>query len=297
MKKIIIYGHKFGSHTHSAIQLGFYRAFTYLGYETFWFDDNDDLSTFDLSDCIFLTEGQVMSKMPIRKDCIYFLHNCRPIEGAGKKINFQYYQKDCEKMEHISHGIAVQDDCVYFSWGANMLPDQFDEIDITSKRNKSIYYIGTVHPKGEKGNYEYLNDFATAAFYKGYTTYFGGGYSGKYENKYFNYLAGWISEESQEIMLKTCWASPAVQGQNQLVNGMIPCRLFKAISYGLDGLTTNPFAYKFFNNEVVYADNGMDLFEEAERRQNEIERKRYLFNFVKEHHTYLNNINALMQMI
>lgn len=295
--KIVIWGWKLYSHTHSHIWHGFYRAFKYLNYDVYWFDEKDDVSTFDFSNCVFISEGQSSESIPKRKDCIYILHNYPRIEGLGKTLNIQYYQKDCVKMEHLAHGIAYQDDCLYFPWSSHLLPNEFDEQDTTRKRNKNIYYIGTVHPKGENGNYEPLNEFAMAAFYKGYTTYFGGGYSGKYDNQYFNYLSGWITEEDQEKMLRTGWASPAVQGPNQLTNFMIPCRLFKSISYGMDGLTTNPFANEFFEGNLVYADNGMDLFEEAERRQNEIERKRWLFNFVKLNHTYLNNINAIMKVL
>ena len=89
--KVFIYGHKLYSHTHAWIHYGFYRTFKHLGYETYWVDDSDDLSRFDLSNSIFLTEGQVCRRMPLRRDCIYFLHNCPLLCGGGKKINFQYY--------------------------------------------------------------------------------------------------------------------------------------------------------------------------------------------------------------
>ena len=46
IKHIIIWGHKLHSHTHSYIHNAFFIAFAKLGYETHWFDDNDDISNF-----------------------------------------------------------------------------------------------------------------------------------------------------------------------------------------------------------------------------------------------------------
>ena len=43
MNKVIIWGHKLNTHSHSYIQLGFYRAFAYLGYDVMWLDDSDDV--------------------------------------------------------------------------------------------------------------------------------------------------------------------------------------------------------------------------------------------------------------
>ena len=69
--KVVIWGHKLHTHTHSYIHNAFYLAFRNLGYQVFWFDDNDDVSNFDFSDSLFLTEGQVDRKIPVREDCQY----------------------------------------------------------------------------------------------------------------------------------------------------------------------------------------------------------------------------------
>jgi len=69
-EKVIIWGHKLHSHTHSYIHNAFYIAFKHMGYETYWFDDKDDVKKFDFSNSLFLTEGQVDKKIPLREDCI-----------------------------------------------------------------------------------------------------------------------------------------------------------------------------------------------------------------------------------
>lgn len=75
-KKVVLWGHKLHSHTHSYIHWGFERAFKYLGYETYWFDGGDNVSNFDFSGSLFITEGQVDQAIPLRDDCLYILHNC-----------------------------------------------------------------------------------------------------------------------------------------------------------------------------------------------------------------------------
>lgn len=296
--KAVIWGHKLGSHSHSYIHWGFYRAFEYLGYDVYWLDDNDDISSIDLSDSLFLTEGQVCAKMPRRKDSVYFLHNCEKMDGLGKYINIQYYHKDCMNYEHVAHGIAVIDDCILFPWGSPLLPEEFDESDLTRERGNDIYYLGTVNNQKENGgNYSKIMDFAEEAFNDGHKTFIGGGYTGNIKNKYLNNISGWIKEEDHISYYKNAYMTPALQGDNQLINGMIPCRLFKAISYGNDGITNNDFARDFFYGNVLYKSDARELYHFSESRTREISRKKWLFNFVKENHTYLNNINAMLQMI
>jgi hypothetical protein len=42
--KVVIWGYKLYKHSHSFINYGFYRAFDYLGYNTWWLSDEDDVS-------------------------------------------------------------------------------------------------------------------------------------------------------------------------------------------------------------------------------------------------------------
>jgi hypothetical protein len=200
-------------------------------------------------------------------------------------------------MEHISHGIAVQDDCVFFPWSSPFLPEEFNMDNITKPRGNDVYYIGTVNNPQDNANFQPINEFAKACTENGHTMYVGGGYTGKCSTPYLTYLPGWISLEDEEKYSREAYMLPALQGQNQLGNFMLPCRLFKAISFGCDGITTNPFAYEFFDHNVIYNSDATQLYYDAESHKNEIERKKWLFNFVKDHHTYINNINALISMI
>jgi hypothetical protein len=59
--KIIIWGYPLYSHTHSYIHDAFYKAFKYLNYETYWFDDNNYPKDFDWNDCLFWTALKLSS--------------------------------------------------------------------------------------------------------------------------------------------------------------------------------------------------------------------------------------------
>ena len=40
-ERVIIWGHKLHTHTHSYIHYGFQRRFKHLNYDVYWFDNND----------------------------------------------------------------------------------------------------------------------------------------------------------------------------------------------------------------------------------------------------------------
>ena len=75
INKVVIWGHKPHTHTHSYIHWAFFRAFKSIGYDTYWFDAKDDVSSFDFSKTLFLTEWQSDSGIPIRNDSFYLVHN------------------------------------------------------------------------------------------------------------------------------------------------------------------------------------------------------------------------------
>ena len=74
--KVIIWGYPLYSHTHSYIHDAFYKAFEYLGYETYWFHDEGYPDDFDWNDCVFWTEGFADKNIPLNENSVYFVHVC-----------------------------------------------------------------------------------------------------------------------------------------------------------------------------------------------------------------------------
>jgi hypothetical protein len=72
--KVVIWGVKLHSHTHSYIHWAFDRAFRNLGYTVYWLDNSDDIRALDLSHALFLTVGLADQNIPLREDGWYILH-------------------------------------------------------------------------------------------------------------------------------------------------------------------------------------------------------------------------------
>jgi hypothetical protein len=219
------------------------------------------------------------------------------MDGIVRRINIQYLTREWSDSEEIAPGIKLEGDCVLFPWGANMLTNEFNEELLTSKRDKNIYFLGTMSKTGGNGTYDRISMFADVASHNGYKMIVGGGYTGNIEDGNISYLDGWISEEDQAKYLSSGVMSPAIQSDFQLKNGMIPCRLFKSISYGMIGITNNDFAHSYFQEQTIYSTDMEELFYLAEKELNNLEKKKFLFNFVRENHTYINNINAILKVL
>ena len=298
-EKVIIWGHKLHSHTHSYIHNAFYRAFIHLGYPTYWFDDSDDVSNFDFSHCLFLTEGQVDGKIPIRKNCQYLLHNADSDKylqlSSEQCLRIQVYTKDVLSKPTCTR-IAP---CIYFDrytktlympWATDLLPHEIDEIkkevSVISNERK-VYWIGTIGYGGEFGNSDQVNPFIAACRNEGVEFI-----------HYGIYAPGWraVSVEENQQLIASSYMAPAIVGRWQLEKGYIPCRIFKNISYGKLGITNSDTVYELFEKRIVYNPDTYALFYDAKKKLETmtLDELHGLMDFVKEKHTYLNRIELVI---
>lgn len=301
IRKVVIWGHKLHSHTHSYIHNGFYRAFQAMGIPVYWFDNTDNVDTFDFKNSLFITEGQVAGGMPVIKDAFYILHNCdfslpkyTPLRINLNFLMLQIYHNGCK---NYNYDIMQLEPFVYYSkiariiympWATDLLPGEIDRnkqrIAIFSRREPKIYWIGTVG-EGVFGNWNKLQPFINAAQSKGYS--------------FASYLTSKSLEENMELVQRSMLA-PAIQGEWQVEMGYIPCRIFKNISYGAFGLTNSRTVHELFDKKIIYNSDTSALFFEGIKKINEPDYLKQLFelmDFVKDHHTYLNRINTLFKVI
>lgn len=135
--KVVVWGHKLHTHTHSYIHYGFVKAFKYMGYSVYWLDNNDDIQSIDFSNALFITEGQVDKNIPIRQDCFYIIHNCdsskySDLLAKGRCINLQVYvhwclKKNVVKLDEFIY-YDLQDKFIYMPWATDLLPYEIDQI-------------------------------------------------------------------------------------------------------------------------------------------------------------------------
>ncbi len=292
--KIVLWGHKLHSHTHSYIHWGFFRAFKHLGYEVLWLDKNDKVNNINFENSLFITESQADENIPLRQDCFYILHNCTSLKykqliDSKKAITLQVYTHDCipRKLTKMEPFILynVEEQIIYMPWATDLLPHEINEIKKNlrfANKKKESYFIGTVGA-GTFGNINQINPFIKACKENGIS--FKTGISKSLEdNIYF---------------IQNSFMAPAIQGEWQCKNGYIPCRIFKNISYGQFGITNSETVYNLFDKKIVYNSDTYQLFYDAQKKiKNLTLNELYeLMDFVRDKHTYLNRINCLFKFI
>lgn len=292
-EKVVIWGHKLHTHTHSYIHNAFYKAFLYLGYETYWLDNSDDLSQYNLARTLFITEGQVDSKMPMRADSYYFLHNPRSLDryqkllDLGRVLFFQVYTDDVLERPYLIkkapfHYYSLDYKTLYMPWATDLLPYEIEENKVrlleTQKESK-VYWVGTVGSSNRKN----VRSFAQACE----------------ENNISFIVKHRLSVEENRDLTMRSYMAPTIVGSWQAEKGYIPCRIFKNISYGQMGITNSKRAYQLFQKKIVYSRHPYKLFHLAEKRAKEqtLDEIFALMDFVKEHHTYLNRIEFMLEFL
>lgn len=291
LRKIIIWGHKLHSHTHSYIHGGFYKAFKHLGYDTYWLDNEDDIENFNFDNSLFLTEGQEFEKIPHIDSCFYILHN---VDGKqhqdisiNKKISIQVLvnsSKIYKKYNDYEYYLEYPGNGLFLPWATDLLPHEIDEnissLEKVELEDKCSFIGMRVEPWNtlaricEKNDIEFIH--------------YGGTFDKNSErNKSF--------EENQK-MIKTSIIAPSIQYDWQIENGYIPCRIFKNISYGKMGMTNNNHVNELFDNRLVFDTDIEKLVEkglEFEKREDKFEILKELMIEVRDNHTYLQRIEFM----
>jgi hypothetical protein len=287
--KVIIWGHLLHSHTHSYIHAAFYKAFQYLGYETYWLDNtlkNKTCMNFD--NCLFLTECQVDSFLPINKNCKYILHNndkTKFLDIIDNVVCMQVYTNDVinrdNKINEYTY-LSPDNKCLYQPWATDLLPEEVDK-EISNLGNqtkeKTIYWVGTIGG-GQFGNINEINGFKNACLKNGIN---------------FEHKSGASDEEHKKLIQKS-YLAPQISGTWQVEKGYIPCRIFKNISYGQYGITNSKKVQEIFDGQLIYNLDTYSLFNDAEKLKEKQDIKK-LMQIVKEKHTYLNRINNLIELL
>lgn len=297
-KKVVIWGHKLHSHSHSYIHWGLFKAFQHLGYQTYWFDNKDNVRSVDFCDSLFITEGQVDLRVPLRNDCRYILHNCsaekyKKLIERGNCLILQVYGKRFEGAQKIDDCTLWDQDkkTIYMPWATDLLPHEIDQVKqkiSTIEKQPVAYYVGYVNDDAKFGNQNKIMPFAKACN------------ENNIEFKYFKgYLVKPVGMADNMHLIQASIMAPAIQGQWQCDIGYIPCRIFKNISYGQLGITNSKAVYDLFKSKIVYNPDTYQLFYDAKKRMETLTQEELfeVMDFVKEKHTYINRVEFLLEYL
>jgi hypothetical protein len=290
--KFIIWGHKLHSHTHSYIHNAFYIASKHMGFDTYWFEDNDFDPNFDYNNSIFITEGQVDKNIPLLQSCFYVCHNCNdakyiPFYEKNKCITLQVYTNDVLsrnlfKVENCIY-YDVPGKCMYMPWATDLLPHEINNINHLLELNgNKIWWVGTVGG-GEFGNVDEISPFKQICKENG-----------------IEFISTHGKSVSENVsLIKESYLAPTIVGNWQSRVGYVPCRIFKNISYGRMGITNSKIVHSLFNELTVHNSNTYELFSDSKNyiKEMPVDKMNYLIDFVRNSHTYVNRINTILTFI
>ncbi len=288
-KKFIAWGFRKNTNTFHYIMLSYLKAFEYLGYDVYHFDNSDDVSGFDFSNCIFFTEGQVDQNIPILKDAIYILHNCNFDKYKNlNHLGLQVYIKNdtTESQSGVfldTHTLYNEDDNVlYQPWATDLLPDEIER-DLIVQDNKISSFVGLIW-SGHQGNDTQIVPYTKSCEQFGY------------EFKY--YPAGSCSFEENRNIIASSEIAPTITGSWQTVQKYIPCRIFKNVSYGKLGITNSKAVRDIMEGNVIYNENPEYILEDYLSVDLNDQKKMFSNSskLIFDKHTYLNRINSIMRV-
>lgn len=317
--KVIIWGHPLYSHTHSYVHEAYYKTFKYLGYDVYWFHDEDYPLDFDYSNCLFIGEGFADKNIPINETSCYYIMYCpspikyqnaeRYVDVRMTAVNFkdhiQEYSVDkdnsiklgpaCFFVPKTNQKVRVVNDYVdyemddydkvYISWATNLLPEEINEDDIYLDRENIIYYSGTISPSGVCENYSNFVPFIEAC---------------KKNNISFSHNDPWSNPlTTEEVILRTKKSILGIdiRGPQHLKQGLLTCRVFKNISYGHLGLTNSSTVYEELDGNCILNTDTEQLFYDGMKNKNNYSLIKNGMKFVKENHTYINRIHSLISIL
>jgi len=305
--KIVIWGLKLHSHTHSYIHYGYWRAAEALGHEVHWYDDEDDVSSVDFSDSVFITEHRVCENMPLRTDCKYFIHwidkafiwDKRDKYSGYDVYNYIYESKYYEygpdfvwpSVEKIGGSFYHEDSKTFITkWATDLLPEEIDEcpVELYDDSKESIFFVGSM--QGEN-----IQKFSQVIQSKGKNFVNVGGYTG-----HNSLYSGKAPDINQNISLtRDSFISFDIREKYFFDAGYYyPCRIFKSISYGKWCGSNMPALKELFGDYVTFDDNLDTLYDRIvdDYKSCTEGKMREAMNFIRDNHTYINRLNDILAL-
>lgn len=302
IRQVVIWGYPKDTHTHSYIHGGYYKAFKNMGYTTYWFHKNVDVCNFDFSNTLFLTSGDVeCDRIPLRKDCLYILHNCPQEIFSSLRDNVIATQvlvkrvPEIEGIIKINEYTYIEGNLIYQPWATDLLPEEID-INITLPKDTNIVnYVGTVYSSGYSDVSKDVEDFARGCVEDGISVHVYGGYTPAGNSRNVTNHPGFITDEQHVSLIRKSRYAPQFCGTWQKDTGYIPCRIFKNISYGHYGLTNSKYVNDIFEGELIFDEDGYTLYCKVRSQLPNLNTKG-LMQIVKDKHTYINRVHNILNM-
>ena len=305
-QKIIFWGYPLHTDTLSYVWNAMKRAFEHLEHECYWFDDKNYPKYFDYTDCVFIGEGKACNNMPLLMNNTYIIHYLhqpeRFLNSVGRLIDMRYMvdrhfgdpqytwsfdRNNCTKLEE---GIYYDNDKtlyekIYICWATNLLPYEIDFNNRFIERKRVFNFIGSISPSTQWGQQDQIQEFIQEC---------------AKNNINFCHYNPWSNPQTEDSLIKLTQESflaPDFRGPKHLEIGLMPCRLFKNISYGQLGLTNSEKAYEYLEGLPIFSSSPKELFYLGLNSQKNYELIEKQMKLIKEKHTYINRVKGLIKLL
>lgn len=315
-RKVIVWGYPLGSHTHSYIHGAWVKALTCLGLPVSWYHDGNFPATEDFSNCCFITEGWADKQIPVVASSTYFVHiapnPAKYLEKGARLIEIRHNVErindynylytlptDAEalspdtlyRLEPNDAAVAakrgrpvshVPYEAVYMYWATDLLPHEIDYEDASAPHEKVLYHIGTLDGGHPLKNMKPVAEAEGVAFV--------------HKNPWQTPL----SYEEHIRLMKASYCCPDYRnyvGIDSERKGYIPCRVFKAISYGQSGITNSERTKALLGDHVEYVSSLTEIFSVTERRKEDVRWRQAAMKHVAERHTYIHRLRDLARAL
>lgn len=328
--KVIIWGHPLNTHTHSYIHYGWFKAFRYMGYEVYWYDDKHFPIDLNFKQTLFITEGSVDKNIPLHESNIYCVHNTncprkyincgarlidlrlnilslndsnyvfklsdKQLQKISEVVLYEKNSSDRDLNPRLRHHSPLIYEAVYLIWATDLLPNEINLEDrfIEPTKPNYSYFIGKIHP----GNKKEIDLFTKTCSQKGIRFI--------HNDPQVNPL----SCEEFKDKIQTSYVTVDIRGSgdpsklklgengtNHKDIGFVSCRIFKNISYGKLGITNSMRVKELFGDNIIIEENESKLIDTYLEKSKDKDFIKHQMLWVQENHTYINRINDLLTII
>lgn len=284
INNVVVWGYKNPNHSHHYIHKGFFQNFRELGLKTIWVEDKSNSNKLINDNSLIFTIGQKSKYLNYNKFAKYCIHNPDNAffdQNNKNHLTLQVITKNilqnADKLLRVNQSsyLSIKDNTLYQAWGTPLLKQKFFK-PMNHLISKYEFFVGSIwNNEFNQGNINIIENYIKILK--------------NYDVKFIHCVK--IPDFLQHLYIRYSTFASAVVGNWQKQNNYIPCRIFKAISYGKIGsinmtLPTKDFNYFLTNNNLaniidkIHNMNDKEKIELIEYQQESITKETYAIKII-----------------
>lgn len=301
--KAIVWGLRAQQHTHQYIHRGFHKAFSEMGWDVEWVDDEPSNNSLIRPGDLVFSVNVASRHLVNNPRAKYVLHNVdRPELRYHTNVTcLQVFTHDAEG-QSLFGSRSLWDEknkTIYQPWGIPSQPHEW--IKPVSALGKKEYWVGTIwNNKANQGNSEAISAYKAALKANGIAFKQTGGAG--YPIPRFLGGTGLFSKSglSETLALDLVSRSPigaAVVGNWQREHGYVPCRLFKNLAAGQVPSSNADFSDLFGDLAIVAGDFSQLIETRLSLSDLELRSRVRDAQEIMENYTYQKSIERILSIV